>query len=186
MSMAATAPARSSSQRALSLALYAALVIGLSGFALASLISLFDSINAVDAASQLLAKMNRSGLPAEKGQASSAEMPGSPFLEGETLTIAGAALQQRVGDAVKKAGGNVLSAQTDLQGVNAAQGFVSLSANIELSQSALQAFLYDIEAGMPYLFIDTLAVQVPQGVGEADAAHTRVQIGVSGKWQPPG
>ena len=41
---------------------------------------------------------------------------GSAFLEGATITIAGATLLQRVAAAVMKFGGNVLSTQLDLQG----------------------------------------------------------------------
>ena len=48
---------------------------------------------------------------------------GSPFLEGQTLTVAGAALLQRVADAVTKVGGNVLSSQVDVQGVQAKDGY---------------------------------------------------------------
>ncbi|MGH6838291.1 MAG: type II secretion system protein GspM [Methylocella sp.] len=114
-------------------------------------------------------------------------MSGSPFLEGPTVEVAGAALQQRVVAAVKEAGGNVLSSQVDLQGSQAKQGYVSLSANCEVGQSALQQLLYDLESGMPFLFIDQLVVQVPQSGGgagvESEAARMRVQIDVSGQWQ---
>jgi general secretion pathway protein M len=41
------------------------------------------------------------------------------------VTIAGAALQQRVDAAVKNAGGNVLSSQVDLHWSEAKQGYVS-------------------------------------------------------------
>jgi general secretion pathway protein M len=114
-------------------------------------------------------------------------MPGSPFLEGPTVEVAGAALQQRVVAAVRDAGGNVLSSQVDLQGSQAKQGYVSLSANCEVGQGALQQLLYELESGMPFLFIDQLVVQMPQsggGVGvETEAARMRVQIDVSGQWQ---
>ena len=96
--------------------------------------------------------------------------------------MAGAALQQRIGNAVKAVGGNVLSLQVDLQGTEAKKGFVSLTASCEVEQPALQQLLYDLEAGMPFLFIDQLTVQSPQS-GEADGGRMRVLIGVSGLWQ---
>jgi general secretion pathway protein M len=114
-------------------------------------------------------------------------MSGSPFLEGRTVEVAGAALQQRVVAAVRDAGGNVQSSQVDLQGSQAKQGYVSLSANCEVGQGALQQLLYDLESGMPFLFIDQLVVQMPQSGGgagvETEAARMRVQIDVSGQWQ---
>ncbi len=114
-------------------------------------------------------------------------MPGSPFLEGATVSIAGAALQQRVVSAVRAAGGNVLSSQVDLQGAEGKQGYVTLSASCEIAESALQQLIYDLESGMPFLFIDQLIVQAPQSSsvigGEAAPARMRLQIDVSGQWQ---
>jgi general secretion pathway protein M len=108
---------------------------------------------------------------------------GSPFLEGPTVTVAGAALQQRVTSAVTKVGGNVLSSQVDLQGSKAKQGYVSLVASCEVEQPALQQLLYDLEAGMPFLFIDQLVVQAPQAGTAEDGGRMRVLLGVSGQWQ---
>src|SRR5262249_5999634 len=77
---------------------------------------------------------------------------GSPFLEGETVTVAGATLQHRVATAVTKLGGGVLSSQVELQGTQSKEGFVSLIVSCEIDQPALQQLLYDLEAGMPFLF----------------------------------
>jgi general secretion pathway protein M len=114
-------------------------------------------------------------------------MRGSPFLEGATANVAGAALQERVAAAVQAAGGNVLSSQVDLQGSEARQGYVSLSASCELSEEALQQLIYDLESGMPFLFVDQLVVQAPQthaGEGKGTAGEQmRLQIDISGQWQ---
>lgn len=120
------------------------------------------------------------------GQAAGLSLPGSPFLEGPTVEVAGAALQQRVVSAVKSAGGHVLSSQIDLQGSETKQGFVSLSANCEIDQGSLQQLLYELESGMPFLFIDRLVIQMPQsdrGIGGTETARMRVQIDISGQWQ---
>jgi general secretion pathway protein M len=111
------------------------------------------------------------------------EPTGSPFLEGPTVTVAGAALQQRVTGAVTKVGGSVLSSQIDLEGSKAKQGYVSLVASCEVEQPALQQLLYDLEAGMPFLFVDQLVVQAPQAGAGEESARMRVLLGVSGQWQ---
>jgi general secretion pathway protein M len=108
---------------------------------------------------------------------------GSPFLEGPTVTVAGAGLQQRVTGAVTKVGGNVLSSQVDLEGSKAKQGYVSLVASCEIDQPALQQLLYDLEAGMPFLFVDQLVIQAPQSGTNEDGGRMRVLLGVSGQWQ---
>ena len=84
-----------------------------------------------------------------------------------------------IGGTATKAGGNVLSSQLDIQGPNAKAGFVSMVANCELEQSALQSLLYDLEAGMPFLFIDQLDIQV----ATASDGKLRFLLGVSGQWQ---
>ncbi|HYW63784.1 MAG TPA: type II secretion system protein GspM [Bradyrhizobium sp.] len=114
-----------------------------------------------------------------------AEHPGTPFLEGPTVTVAGANLLQRVATAVGQVGGTIQSSQVDLLGTQAKDGFVGLLVSCEMEQPALQKLLYDLEAGMPFLFVDQLDVQVPQttALNEAPGAKIRVVLGVSGQWQ---
>ncbi|MBR0713042.1 type II secretion system protein GspM [Bradyrhizobium liaoningense] len=116
---------------------------------------------------------------------SSAEHPGTPFLEGPTVTVAGANLLQRVAAAIGNVGGSVQSSQVDLSGAQSKDGFVGLVVSCELEQPALQKLLYDLEAGMPFLFVDQLDVQVPQTTAqnEASTGRVRVILGVSGQWQ---
>jgi general secretion pathway protein M len=108
---------------------------------------------------------------------------GSPFIEGATITQAGATLQQRIERAVGRAGGTLLSSQIDLEGDPAKTGVISLVADVEIAHPALQSFLYDLEAGMPYLFVDTLSVQSPQAAGDQESSIIHVSIGVSGQWE---
>ena len=107
---------------------------------------------------------------------------GSPFLEGQTVTVAGAALLQRVATAVTKFGGNVLSSQVELEGADAKNGFVSLVASCEIEQPALQQLLYDLEAGMPFLFVDQLVAQAPAPTAATKGQRMRVLLAVSGLW----
>lgn len=110
---------------------------------------------------------------------------GSPFLEGPTVTVAGASLLQRVAGAIAQAGGTMQSSQVDVGG-QGRDGVVTLLVNGEIEQQALQRLLYDLEAGMPYLYVDQLDVQMPQAstADEAPAAAGRlkIMIGVSGRW----
>ncbi len=108
---------------------------------------------------------------------------GSPFIEGATITQAGAALQQRMERAVARVGGALLSSQVELETPGRQPGFLSLSADIELPEPALQAFLYDIEAGMPYLFIDAFSAEAPHSTEDARGVRLRVALAVSGKWE---
>ena len=114
---------------------------------------------------------------------SPARRRGSPFLGGETITVAGATLLQRVAGAITQFGGTVQSSQVDLQGPQAKDGFVTLISAARWTQPGLQKLLYDLEAGMPFLFVDRLIVQGPQSATVAGAARTRILIALSGQWQ---
>ena len=105
---------------------------------------------------------------------------GSPFLEGQTVNVASAALLQRVATAVNQIGGSVLSSQVDLQKADAKDGWIGLVVSCEIEQAVLQKLLYDIEAGMPFLFIDQLVVDAPT-VG-VESSRMRVLLAVSGRW----
>jgi len=90
-------------------------------------------------------------------------------------------LLQRVLAATKRVNGNTLSSQVDVQGPLAKSGFVSATFNIELASASLQPLLYDLEAGMPFLFIDGLVVQAASG--SADNSKLRLVLGISAQRQ---
>jgi general secretion pathway protein M len=161
---------------------YGALVIVLLTIMISSLGGLLSQRSSVASTAAMLEQLEGRKAPAAGARSGEggAIPSGSPFLEGKTVTVAGAALLQRVAAAVTKAGGNVLSSQLDVQGEHAKAGFVSMVANCELEQSALQSLLYDLEAGMPFLFIDQLDIQTPTGTGDS---KLRFLLGVSGQWQ---
>jgi general secretion pathway protein M len=106
-----------------------------------------------------------------------------PFLDGRTVTIAGAGLQERLDVAVANAGGALVSSQVDLDGPEAKNGFVGLTASVEIGQPELQSLLYDLEAGMPYLFVDKLSIQSPEQFGEPQTGRMRMTLSVTGQWR---
>jgi general secretion pathway protein M len=110
-------------------------------------------------------------------------MKGSPFLDGPSVTVAGAALLQRVSAAISNAGGTIQSSQVEVAGNPA--GTVRLVMSAELDLNGLQRLLYDLEAGMPFLFVEQLDVQAPQTAGAAAAGSGRmhVQLAVAGQWR---
>ena len=92
---------------------------------------IFDRRQAVAAAADMLARLEGRAprSQAEAGAQTGPAPAGSPFLEGQTVTVAGAALLQRVAAAVTQVGGSVLSSQVELQGTQSKDGFVSLIAS---------------------------------------------------------
>jgi general secretion pathway protein M len=166
----------------LAAAAYAGLVLVLLATVVSSVVDILDQRAAVAASAAMLEQLDGRNALASGGRSADGGMPsGSAFLEGATVTVAGAALLQRVAGAVTKLGGNVLSSQLDVQGTQSKAGFVSMIASCELDQPALQALIYDLEAGMPFLFIDQLAVQAP--TTSSGEGKLRILLAVSGQWQ---
>lgn len=165
--------------------LYVAVAGGLLLMAGLSIADVFTHRQALAQTSDLLDQLRGHKGGAKNAAAALAEHPGTPFLEGPTVTVAGANLLQRVAAAVANVGGSVQSSQVDVSGAQVKDGFVGLVVSCELDQPALQKLLYDLEAGMPFLYVDQLDVQVPQttALNEAGTGRVRVILGVSGQWQ---
>lgn len=163
-------------------AAYTSLVLVLLAMVVSSVIDILGQRATVASSAGMLEQLEGRKAPAPGGRSADTGMPsGSAFLEGATVTVAGAALLQRVAGAVTKLGGNVLSSQLDVQGTHAKAGFVSMVASCELDQPALQPLIYDLEAGMPFLFIDQLNVQAP--TTSSGEGKLRILLTVSGQWQ---
>jgi general secretion pathway protein M len=170
---------------ALAALLYAAIVSTLAVASWSALSDIYDRHVTLAAASDMLARIEGHGKASSAAASSPGSPSDSPFLQGPTVTVAGAALQQRVTDAVTKLGGSVLSSQVDLQGAQAKEGFVTLTTSCEVDQPALQRLLYDLESGMPFLFVDQLVVQAAQPGAGRDEARMRLLLSISGQWQHP-
>ena len=170
---------------AVAAASYALFVAALIFAAWTGIADMIGRQQAVGAAEELLAQLEGRRAPSfsAPGAPTSTAPAGSPFLEGQTVTVAGAALLQRVAEAVTRAGGNVLSTQVELQDTQAKGGFVSVIASCEVEQAALQRLLYDLESGMPFLFIDQLVVQAPQAAADSNKGRMRVLLSVAGQWR---
>jgi general secretion pathway protein M len=122
-------------------------------------------------------------VPRGRGKEPDTVGTGSPLLDGATVTVGGANLLARVAGSITRLGGNILYTQVDLDGPQAKDGFVSVTVNCELEQPALQQLLYDLEAGMPFLFIDQLVAQGPAAAAATPQGKLRLVISVSGQWQ---
>jgi general secretion pathway protein M len=149
-----------------------------------SLADLLEQRAVLSSSLDILSQLEARRQPGGPGNSFAGSLPtGSPFLGGGTITVAGATLLQRVAGAITRYGGTVQSSQVDLQGQQAKDGFVTLLISCEMEQPSLQQLLYDLEAGMPFLFIDQLAVQRPQEAGGENGSRLRLLISVSGQWQ---
>jgi general secretion pathway protein M len=162
---------------------YGAIMLTLIAVSWLSVTHVLDQRARLAAATDFLTQLQRRWPAARHGaDADTGAPPGSPFIAGQTVTVAGANLLQRVSRTITRVGGRVLSSQVDLHTAQAKPGFISVIVNCELDQPGLQSVLYDLEAGMPFLFIDHLEVQAPESSSHAQAARMHVLLSASGQW----
>jgi general secretion pathway protein M len=165
--------------------LYAGVVMVFAITAWTTVAEILERREAVAATAAVLSQLEGRSPAVPRGQGKDADpaTTGSPLLEGATVTVGGANLLQRVAASISRLGGSILYTQVDLQGLQSKDGFVSVTVNCEVEQPALQKLLYDLEAGMPFLFVDQLVAQGPASPGTTPEGKLRVLISVSGQWQ---
>lgn len=160
--------------------IYVALVVVLILTALFALLNIGERHRAVNASAEVLARLERRApsLLSESAWSSDSIPAGSPFLDGQTVTVASATLLQQITAAITGVGGRVISSEVAPRGERSGDAIVRVLANCELEEGALQHLLYDIEAGMPFLFIDQFVAEAPANEG----GRMHVLLGVSGLW----
>jgi len=135
----------------------------------ASLDSLKDQAQALEARARRIA-------PHKGGEAEA-----SPFIDADTITLAGAVLQQRVESAVAAAAGRLVSSKVEVGGRSDAKR-VALEAELTILQPDMQRLLFDLETGRPYLFVEAFEARAPEKTDAETAAEMRVSLTLSGQW----
>jgi general secretion pathway protein M len=102
----------------------------------------------------------------------------APAFEARSITLAGAALQQRMEAAVAAAHGQLISSKVDVA-PSRDKSRIALSAEMTMDEKDMQALLFDLETGRPYLFVDAFEARSTEGAG---TPALRVSVAVSGQW----
>ena len=169
-------------QLSLSALIYAAVIVVCCLTTVFMLTDIVEQYRARNTSLEMFSRLEgRNQITSGHGGARDSRPLGSPFLEGQTVTVASAALLQRVTSIVANAGGTVVSSEIVQQGTQSKDGYVTAITNCELEQEALQKVLYDIEAGLPFLFVDQLDIQAPSDPGQG-GGRLRVLLGVTALW----
>jgi len=165
--------------------LYAGVVMVFAVTAWTTVAEILQRRDAVAATASVLSQLEGRSPAVSRGRSRDADTvtTGSPLLDGGTVTVGGANLLQRVASSITRLGGNILYTQVDLEGPQAKDGFIGVTVSCEVEQPVLQQLLYDLEAGMPFLFVDQLVAQGPASPGATPEGKLRVVISVSGQWQ---
>ena len=161
----------------LAVALYGALVAVGFLIAVVAAVEIAERYRALAASSEMLARLQGRAL-SDSPASNSPTAKASAFLPGSTITVASAGLLQRVAAVITAAGGTISSSEVEPQNAQGKDGHVKVTVSCQLDQSKVQQLLYDLEAGMPFLFIEQLVAQGPL----PENPKMRLVIEVSGVW----
>jgi general secretion pathway protein M len=122
---------------------------------------------------------------ADADRRAAAVAPADAFVSAPTQGVAGAQLQAHLMKLAGEQRANVISSGIEPGKREDQPDSIRLQATLELNAAALQALLYQLESGTPYVFVDALAVQRPAGVSQraAEDPLLRVTLGLRAVWR---
>jgi len=162
--------------------IYGAAIVSLVVVAIGALFDLSGEYSVYNERADVLARLQERSRALANSAGAPAWPPGSPFLEGQTETMASAALLQRITSAISEAGGSILSSEVDRGGARDKDGYQRVTATCDIDELGLQRLLYDLEAKMPFLLIESLMVQSRTSQSSSQSGRLQAQVRVAGRW----
>lgn len=107
--------------------------------------------------------------------------PAAAFIDAPTAGLAGAQLQTYIEKLAAEQDATLLSSGIESMDREDAPDAIRLQATLELNLKSLQAMLYRLESGTPYVFVETFAVQPSEGGGDDPSLH--FTIGIRAMWR---
>jgi general secretion pathway protein M len=116
---------------------------------------------------------------------SGAAAPAAAFLDAPTQGLAVAQLQAHLAQMAEAHHAVLVSSGIEPTKREDPPDSIRLQATAEMSLTAVQAFLYQLEGGTPYVLIDQLAIQLAGGVSQraAEDPLLRVTLGLRATWR---
>jgi general secretion pathway protein M len=111
--------------------------------------------------------------------------PAAAFLSAPTQGLAGAQLQAYVQQTADSQHATLISSGLEATRHDDKPDSIRLQAALDMNLLALQAILYRLESGTPYVFVDSLTVQLPGGGSQRPAEDPllRVTLGLRAIWR---
>mgnify|MGYP002651283211 CR=1 FL=1 len=111
--------------------------------------------------------------------------PASAFLTTQTQGLAGAELQAYLAQLASAQNAEVVSSGLQPTGRDDTPETIRLQATLTTTIGSLQTLLYQLETGTPYVFVDSVAVQLPNvGLGSTRQDPVlRVTLGIRALWR---
>lgn len=169
-------------RRALALAILAALLLGAYGFAIEPFLSDFErDSQTIEQLHMVLARYQGAGRELPDLTTRLEELRGrgpaqAGYLEGPNETVTAAILQERLKSLVQSHGGILKSTQVMANKDDGEAKRITVRGEIVATVATLQRVIYELEAGLPILFIDNLDVRTMVGSRGGTDGDQDVQI----------
>jgi len=150
-----------------------------------SLQARFAAAQELDARSEVLSQLEAHIKARNARPTSGAVAPAAAFLTAQTQGLAGAQLEAHLQQMAAAQHATVISSGLDPTRHEDRPDSIRLQATLDMNLEALQRMLYQLESGTPYVFVDSLSVQIP-GSGAHRAVEDpllRVTLGLRAIWQ---
>jgi hypothetical protein len=105
--------------------------------------------------------------------------PAAAFLDAATQGLAGAQLQAHLMQLATDHRAVLISSGVEPAKREDPPDSIRLQATLDVNLQALQTLLYQLESGTPYVFVESLAVQLPGGMTQRAAEDPLLHITVS-------
>jgi hypothetical protein len=98
--------------------------------------------------------------------------PDAAFLTADTAGLATARLQTYLADLARASHANLVSSNVLPPDRDGATDMIGVQTNLDIDYEALQTFLYKLEAGSPYAFVDSLKLRLAEASHKGAAQET--------------
>ena len=173
-------------EQLISIAVLAALLFGCAAAVGLSLRARSDAAQELaDHRDQLTRLEARAKARGEARARSGAAAPATAFLDAPTQGLAVAQLQAYIAQLSVEHNCHLVSSGSEPAKREEGADQIRFQATVEASSQSLQAFLYRLESGTPYVFVDTLTVQLTGAASQRTIEDPllRVTFGLRAIWQ---
>ncbi|MFM7083666.1 MAG: type II secretion system protein GspM [Hyphomicrobium sp.] len=108
---------------------------------------------------------------------------GTVFITADKPSLGAADLQKKVETTLQELGGDLISSEVEENETKGPAVILKLIVECELPQSLLQKFLYQIESGTPFVFIDQMTIQKRMEEGSPEDPKLKISLHVSATWR---
>jgi len=169
-----------------SIGLFGVLLVVCASAAGFSLQARYSAAREFNMRSELLTRFETSAAEHKNARTRSSEVaPAEAFLGAATPALAGAQLQSYLQQVTNRQQATLISSGIEPARHEDQPDSIRVQVTFDAGLQALQAVLYQLESGTPYVFVDSLMIQLPGGGAQraVEDPLLRITLGLRALWR---